>query len=102
MGHPRDEIIRLCSDGDVPCGKVSSIADIFEEEQFWVRDTLLKVPDERIGELAVQGVIPKLSDTPGEVKHLGVEMGKDTEAVLARLGGVSADELDALRDAGVI
>jgi crotonobetainyl-CoA:carnitine CoA-transferase CaiB-like acyl-CoA transferase len=100
MGHPRDEIIRLCSDGDVPCGKVSSIADIFEEEQFWVRDTLLKVPDERIGELAVQGVIPKLSDTPGEVKHLGVEMGKDTEAVLARLGGVSADELDALR--GVI
>jgi succinyl-CoA:(S)-malate CoA-transferase subunit B len=102
MSQPRDEVIRLCSEGDVPCGKVSSIADIFEEEQFWVRDTLLKVADERLGELTVQGVVPKLSDTPGEVKHLGVEMGKDTESVLTRLGGVSVDELDALRDEGVI
>ena len=102
MSHARDEVIRLCSEGDVPCGKISSIADIFEEEQFWVRDTLLKVQDDRIGELTVQGVIPKLSDTPGEVKHLGVEMGKDTEAVLLRMGGVNAHELDALRDEGVI
>jgi crotonobetainyl-CoA:carnitine CoA-transferase CaiB-like acyl-CoA transferase len=62
----------------------------------------LKVEDERLGELTVQGVVPKLSDTPGEVKHLGVEMGKDTESVLTRLGGVSVDELDALRDEGVI
>ena len=26
MSHDRDEVIRLCSDGDVPCGKVCSIA----------------------------------------------------------------------------
>ena len=102
MSHPRDEVIRLCSEGDVPCGMVSSIADIFKEEQFWARDTLLKVADDRLGELTVQGVVPKLSDTPGEVKHLGVEMGKDTESVLTRLGGVGADELAALRDEGVI
>lgn len=102
MSHSRDEVIRLCSKGDVPCGMISSIADIFKEEQFWARDTLLKVADERVGELTVQGVVPKLSDTPGEVKHLGVEMGKDTESVLSRLGGVGADELATLRDEGVI
>jgi len=100
--HPRDEVIRLCSEGDVPCGKVCSIADIFEEEQFWVRDTLMRVPDERIGDLAVQGTIPKLSDTPGSIEHLGREMGHDTESVLTSLGGVSATELDALRKEGVI
>lgn len=102
MSHSRDEVIRLCSEGDVPCGMISSIADIFKEEQFWARDSLLKVADERLGELTVQGVVPKLSDTPGEVKHLGVEMGKDTESVLTRMGGVGADELAALRDEGVI
>lgn len=100
--HDRDEVIRLCSEGDVPCGKVCSISDIFEEEQFWARDTLMRVTDERLGELAVQGTIPKLSDTPGGIKHLGREMGHDTEAVLTSLGGVDASDLAALRDDGVI
>jgi succinyl-CoA:(S)-malate CoA-transferase subunit B len=100
--HDRDEVIRLCSEGDVPCGKVCSIADIFEEEQFWARDTLLRVKDERLGELAVQGVVPKLSQTPGRVRHLGVEMGRDTESVLTTLGGVDPSELARLREAGVI
>ena len=100
--HDRDEVIRLCSEGDVPCGKVCSIADIFAEEQFWVRDTLMRVPDDRLGDLAVQGVIPKLSQTPGRVKHLGAEMGRDTESVLTDLGGVDAADLERLRAAGVI
>ena len=102
MSHERDEVIRLCSHGDVPCGKVCSIADIFEEEQFWARDTLMRVKDERLGELAVQGVIPKLSDTPGELKHLGVPIGTHTEEVLTRLGGLDASDIARLREAGVV
>ena len=79
-----------------------SIADIFEEEQFWARDTLMRVKDERLGDLAVQGVIPKLSDTPGELKHLGAPMGADTAEVLERLAGVSAEVLQGLRERGVV
>ena len=100
--HDRDEVIRLCSEGDVPCGKICSIADIFEEEQFWTRDTLMRVKDERLGELAVQGVIPKLSQTPGEVRHLGAPMGSSTAEVLERLAGIDADTLERLRDDGVV
>ncbi len=100
--HDRDTVIRLCSEGDVPCGKVCSIADIFQEEQFWVRETLMRVKDPRLGDLAVQGTIPKLSDTPGSIEHLGVEMGRDTERVLTTLGGVDPSELAALREEGVI
>jgi len=100
--HDRDTVIRLCSQGDVPCGKVCSIADIFEEEQFWVRDTLARVPDERLGELAVQGTVPKLSDTPGAIEHLGRELGRDTGSVLARLAGIDPCELAKLREEGVI
>ena len=100
--HDRDEVIRRCSEGDVPCGKVCSIADIFEEEQFWTRDTLVRVADERLGDLAVQGTIPKLSETPGEIRHLGREMGHDTEEVLERLADVTSSELEALRERGVV
>jgi succinyl-CoA:(S)-malate CoA-transferase subunit B len=100
--HDREDVIRLCSEGDVPCGKVCSIADIFEEEQFWARDTLVRVNDERLGDLAVQGVVPRLSETPGEIRHLGAAMGKDTDSVLTGLGGVDPAELERLREEGVI
>ncbi len=29
--HPMTEIVRICTDGDVPCGPINSIADIFAD-----------------------------------------------------------------------
>jgi len=102
LSFNRDEILQRCADGDVPCGKICSIADIFQEEQFWVRDTLMRVEDSRVGTLAVQGVIPKLSETPGEIQHLGAKLGQDTRDVLAELAGIEPDELEDLSAQGVI
>jgi crotonobetainyl-CoA:carnitine CoA-transferase CaiB-like acyl-CoA transferase len=99
---PRDEVIARCADGEVPCGPVNSIADIFEDEQFTIRDTLVRVKDDRIGDLAVQGVVPKLSETPGEIKHLGAAMGAHNREVYMQELGIEADEMSALRDEGVI
>ena len=102
MSHSRTEILKRCAEGDVPCGKICSIADIFNEEQFWVRDTLMRIEDPRVGSLAIQGVVPKLSKTPGEVRHLGVELSKDTHNVLQELADVDPGEFEALKDQGVI
>jgi crotonobetainyl-CoA:carnitine CoA-transferase CaiB-like acyl-CoA transferase len=99
---PRDEVIALCCDGDVPCGPINSIADIFEDEQFTIRDTLMRVKDDRIGELAVQGVVPKLSETPGKIKHLGAEMGAHNRDIYVDSLGLSEEEFAALRKEGVI
>ena len=98
----RDEVIARCSAGDVPCGPINSIADIFEDEQFTIRDTLMRVKDDRIGELAVQGVVPKLSETPGGIAHLGADLGEHNREVYADRLGLNDDELAALRDEGVI
>ena len=98
----RDDVIARCAEGGVPCGPICSIADIFEEEQYWARDSIMRVPDPRIGELAVQGVLPKLSRTPGEIKHLGVEMGAHNEAIFKGELGISDEDYEALRDDGVL
>lgn len=99
---PREEVIARCGDGGVPCGSVNSIADIFDEEQFWIRDMLVRVADPRLGDLAVQGVIPKLSRTPGTIRHLGTTMGADNQAVFGDELGLGDDELARLRDSGAI
>lgn len=102
LSLPRDEVIERCARGEVPCGPVNSIADIFEDEQFTIRDTLMRVEDPRIGELAVQGVVPKLSETPGEIKHLGAAMGAHNREIYLHRLGLSEEEFDALRAQGVI
>ncbi len=102
MSLPREDVIRLCGEGDVPCGPINSIADIFEEEQFWARDTLMRVKDDRIGDLAVQGVLPRLSSTPGRIDHLGQPMGKHNDDFYLETLGLSRDELDRLKADGVV
>ena len=100
--HGRDEIVAKCAHGGVPCGPICSIADIFEEEQYWARDSIMRVPDPRLGELAVQGVVPKLSATPGQIKHLGVEMGAHNQEIYRQELGLSHEDFERLRAAGVL
>jgi crotonobetainyl-CoA:carnitine CoA-transferase CaiB-like acyl-CoA transferase len=98
----RDEVIELCCTGDVPCGPVNSIAEIFAEEQFWVRDTLTRVAHESIGDLAIPGVVPRLSETPGKIEHLGGALGENNSEVFREWLDIDDSELAELQKAGVI
>jgi crotonobetainyl-CoA:carnitine CoA-transferase CaiB-like acyl-CoA transferase len=98
----REEVIGRCGDGDVPCGPVNSIAEIFAEEQFWVRDTLTRVAHERVGDLAVPGVIPLLSETPGKIQHLGGRLGESNAEVFRDWLDIGESELAELQKAGVV
>jgi len=98
----RDEVIKRCCEGDVPCGPVNSIAEIFAEEQFWVRDTLTRIPDDRIGDLAVPGVVPRLSGTPGKIQHLGRALGENNAEVYREWLDIDQSGLDALKSEGVV
>ena len=86
----------------MPCGPVNSIADSFDEPQYWERDTLVRVKDDRIGDLAVQGVVPKLSATPGRIDHLGPALGAHNEQIYRDWLGLDDDALAELRNENVI
>jgi len=98
----RTEILEKCLAEEVPAGKVNSIADIFADEHFAARGNLARVAVEGLGEVAVPGVVPRLSATPGRVTHLGPALGDATREVLTTLLGVSADELQRLRAERVV
>ena len=100
--HDRESVIRRCAEGEVPCGPVCSIEDVFNEERFRVRDTLVRVTDPRIGRITPQGTIPKLSGTPGGIRHLGATLAAHNEAIYAGEPGLGREEMAELSDAGVI
>jgi crotonobetainyl-CoA:carnitine CoA-transferase CaiB-like acyl-CoA transferase len=86
----------------VPTSLVNTIADIFGEPQFRARDMLVDVPHPDLGTVTVHGIVPKLSETPGEIRHLGRRIGGDTFTVLQRLLGLDARRLRELARDGVL
>ena len=98
----RDELMRRCIEGEVPVGKLNSIADIFEDEHFQARGNLAEVDAEGIGPVTVPCVVPRMSETPGRITNLGPPLGNATYEVMHGLLGLSADDIAALRKKRIV
>ncbi|KQO78748.1 MULTISPECIES: CaiB/BaiF CoA-transferase family protein [unclassified Methylobacterium] len=85
----------------VPAGRIYSVADILADPHYQARDMIL--PTALPGGTAVKmpGIVPKLSETPGEVRWSGPALGAHTDAVLADLG-YDAAAIAALRTTGAV
>ena len=98
----RDEILAVCESHQVPCGSVYSIDEIFQDPQYAARDNILYFNDERVGEFAIPNVVPRLTDTPGKVTHLGPALGQDNDEVFRERLGLTPERIEELRQRGVI
>jgi crotonobetainyl-CoA:carnitine CoA-transferase CaiB-like acyl-CoA transferase len=100
--HTAEELDRIVNEAGVVCSPVYDAKDIYDDPYFRERELLVEYEDEVHGRISAQGVVPKLSATPGRVRQAARwTVGADTEAVLHELG-VEREELDALREAGVV
>jgi len=99
----REEILKRCFATGAPAGPLNNIADIFGDRQFHARRNLVAIDDPDLGEtVVVPGVIPRLSETPGNIRHLGPKLGQHTDEILQNLLGMSAEEISGLRKKRVI
>ncbi len=73
--RPMRQVVDECTAGDVPCGPINTIADIFEDPHFAARGVLQTVSDPTLGEIVVPTPLPRLSDTPGRIDNLGPPLG---------------------------
>ena len=101
--HTAAEIDRILNDAGVICGPIYTIADIFEDEHFRARDMLLEHEDPEFGEYIGPGIVPKFSETPGEVRWSATwEEGSHNREVYGGLLGLTDEELAELREEGVL
>jgi len=94
-------VLSRCAEFDVPASLIFSIADIFEDPQYRARGNI-RMTESRIGDLPVPDVVPRLSATPGEIRWLGEGLGAQNQAIFAGLLGLDGQEIEALRERGVI
>jgi formyl-CoA transferase len=101
LQHDADEIVRRLNDAQVPGGKIYSVADIVKDPQFLAREMIrqARLPDGT--PLKVPGVVPKLTETPGEIEWVGPKLGEHTDEILGRIG-YSVSDVAALRAGKVV
>jgi succinyl-CoA:(S)-malate CoA-transferase subunit B len=92
----------VCERSQVPCGPVYSVDEIFEDPHYAARGNILRMQDPRAGELAVPNLVPRLTDTPGKINWLGVELGAHNTEIYKERLGLSEAEMERLQADGVI
>jgi crotonobetainyl-CoA:carnitine CoA-transferase CaiB-like acyl-CoA transferase len=91
--HSSDEVLAAFEGAHAVIGPIYSIADIFKDPQYIARETITTVDDPKLGPARVQNAVPRMTATPGRVRHLGGELGQDNQAIFGGELGHSAAEL---------
>lgn len=100
--QPATEVLDRLHDAGVPAGRIYTAADMTSDAHFKARNAIVRLMHHTLGEFPMQNVAPRLSDTPGEVRSLGPDLGEHNEAVYSRLLGLSAADREQLAAQGVI
>lgn len=95
------EVLKALDEASVPAGKIYTVADIAADPHYSARGMLETLRMEDGSELAVPGIVPKLSRTPGQHRRPAPGIGQDTDAVLAEIG-LTPRQIAELKQRGVI
>ena len=96
------ELLDLLEESGVPSGRIYRAPEMLEDVHFKARNAIVRLMHPEFGEVAMQNVAPRLSDTPGSVRHCGPELGQHTDEILTGDLGYSAEKIAAWRTAGIV
>ncbi|HIA41451.1 MAG TPA: CoA transferase [Gammaproteobacteria bacterium] len=87
----------------VVSGPIYTIEDIANDPHYQARDMIQRYQDDELGDIAVPGFVPVLSETKSETAWLGSsEVGAHNEAIYCGLLGMTQAELQELKNDGII
>jgi crotonobetainyl-CoA:carnitine CoA-transferase CaiB-like acyl-CoA transferase len=81
--HTVDQVLRVMTSEDVPCGKVATIEDVVNNPQLRHRKQILELDDPVAGKIPMQGVTIQMSETPLSIRLPMPAVGQHTAEVLA-------------------
>ncbi|TCJ97104.1 CaiB/BaiF CoA transferase family protein [Nocardia alba] len=100
-GLEADVLLERLHTGGVPAGRIYTARDMFADPHFAAREAIVRVAHPVLGELPMQNVAPKLSATPGSIRHAGPALGQHNQEIYGELLGLDADKIAELVRAGI-
>lgn len=99
--HDKKEVMKLLCEAMLPAGAVMGVPDFLKSEDLYETGFLQKMDQPHLGEVVIPSSALHMSDSPVQVTP-APDLGNITDKVYSELLGMSADEIQALKDKEVI
>jgi crotonobetainyl-CoA:carnitine CoA-transferase CaiB-like acyl-CoA transferase len=96
-----DENMAIFQAAEVTANPVYEIDQLIDDEHVQARGIIVEAPDDEAGSVLMHNIIPRLSETPGKLRHPAPVLGQHTRDLLQGMG-YSAERIAALAADGVI
>lgn len=98
----RDEVVAAFEAAEAAVAPVYDVAELMADPHVQATDMITEVEDEELGQVRMQNVISRLSETPGSIRWTGRKLGADTDTVLTGELGIPVERLAELRERGIV
>lgn len=99
--HTLEQVLEQLHAHRIPGGRIYDAADIAKDPHYHARQMLIEGELEDGTPVTLPGILPKLSETPGDVRRRAPVLGQDTEQILDQLG-IDAATRDDWKARGII
>jgi formyl-CoA transferase len=96
------QVLDLMDQHGVPAGLIYRAPEMLEDPHFKAREAIVSVTHPDFGELRMQNVAPKLSETPGSVRSPSPGLGQHNDEVYLKMLGLAAQRYAELKSSKVI
>ena len=96
------EVLDAFEKVEAAIGPIYDAAQILDDPQYRARESVTAVADPDLGRIRMQNVFPRMSRTPGRIRHPGARIGQHQEEVIGELersGRITPDVAAELRAA---
>lgn len=97
-----DEWYKTLTEAGIPNGPINDIENVVNDPQVLEREMIVDVEHKKAGKTKVPGVPIKMSETQGEVKTPAPLLGEHNEEVLKKYLNLSKEEVEELKEKGII
>lgn len=100
--HPTERCLQLLAEANVVASRIFTVADIMDDPVYRELGDVVTMSDRELGEVRMQGVVPRFRSTPGMLWRTGPSLGEDNSLVYRDWLGLVDEELAELSRQGVI
>lgn len=98
----RDEWLEIFRNNDVVASRVNRLVDLASDPQVLANDYITEWDHPTLGPMKFVGFPVEYSKTPVKFRMAAPEVGQHTEEILLEVCGYDWDDINKLRDEGVI
>ncbi|MBU0764739.1 MAG: CoA transferase, partial [Bacteroidetes bacterium] len=100
--HTTDEVIKIFNGNKLPCGKVKSVDEVYNDPHINERGVFHQVDDPVTGKIKITNTPIKFSGTPAQITSTAPSLGEHSYEVCMNLLGYAKEKVDELIERNVL